>query len=60
MSCEQCVKKSSLDNRLTLSPLEKPSEHITGPEDQQIDSVPEIFSDGFQMLQLRMCSLNTY
>ena len=33
MSCEYCIKKSRIDNRITRPALQNPSEHITEPED---------------------------
>ena len=39
MSCEQCIKESRVDYKLTRPALENPSEHITAPENaMQIDS----------------------
>ena len=43
MSCEQRIKESRVDGRLTQPALQNPSEHITAPEvAMQIDSVPQI------------------
>ena len=42
MSCEQCIKESRIDHKLTRPLLQNPNEHITAPEDaMQIDLVPE-------------------
>ena len=42
-SCEQCIRESRVDNRLTRPALEHPSENITAPEvPMQIDLVPEL------------------
>ena len=47
MSCEQCIRESSIDRRLTHPPLQKPNEHITAPvDDMQIDLVPEFPPSG--------------
>ena len=43
MSCEQCLRESRVDDRLTRPALKNWSEHITAPEDaMQIDLVPEL------------------
>ena len=42
ISCEQCIKGSRVDDRLTRPALQNPNEHITAPEDaMQTDLVPE-------------------
>ena len=47
MSCEQCIRESRIDRRLTRPPLQNPNEHITAPEDaMQIDLVPELPPSG--------------
>ena len=47
MSCEQCIRESRIDRRLTHLPLQNPNEHITAPEDaMQIDLVPELPPSG--------------
>ena len=41
MSCEQCLRESRINHRLTLPRLQNPNEFITAPEDaMQIDLVP--------------------
>ena len=46
LSCEQCLRESRIDPRLT-PPLQNPNEHITGPEDvMQIDLVPGLPPSG--------------
>ena len=52
MTCEQGIKESRIDRRLTRPPLQIPNEHITAPEDRmQIDLVPELPpSGGYQTL----------
>ena len=41
MSCEQCLKESRINPRLTRQPLQNLHEYITAPEDAiQIDLVP--------------------
>ena len=43
MSCEQGIRESRVNDRLTRPALLNPSEHITAPEDaMQIDLVPEL------------------
>ena len=43
MSCEQCIRKSRIDRRLTRPPLQNPNEHITAPKDaMQMDLVPKL------------------
>ena len=47
MSCEQCISKSRVDDRLSRPPLQNPNEHITAPEDaMQKDLVPEMPPSG--------------
>ena len=47
MSCEQCIRESRVNDRLKQSALQKPSEHITAPEDaMQKDLVPELPPSG--------------
>ena len=41
MSCEQCLRESRINPRLTRPPLQNPNVYITAPEDaMQIDLVP--------------------
>ena len=43
MSCEQCIRESPVDDKLTRPALQNPSEQIAAPEDaMQIDLVPEL------------------
>ena len=47
MSCEQCIRESLIDDRLTRPALQNPNEHITAPEDaMQKDLVPELPPSG--------------
>ena len=47
MSCQQCLRESRIDHKLTRPPLQNPNEHITVPEDDmQIDLVPELPPSG--------------
>ena len=47
MSCEQCLKESRINPRLTRPPLQNPNEYITAPEDaMQIDLVPGLPPSG--------------
>ena len=47
MSCEQCLKESRINPRLTRSPLQNTNEYITAPEDAiQIDLVPGLPPSG--------------
>ena len=47
MSCEQCLRESRINPRLTRPPLQNPNEYITAPEDaMQIDLVPELPPSG--------------
>ena len=46
-SCEQCLRESRINLRLTRPPLQNPNEYITAPEDaMQIDLVPGLPSSG--------------
>ena len=41
LSCEQCLRESRINPRLTRPPLQNPNEYITAPEDaMQFDLVP--------------------
>ena len=47
MSCEQCIRETRIDRRLTRPPLQNPNEHITAPENAlQIDLVLELPPSG--------------
>ena len=47
MSCEQCLRESRNNTRLTRPPLQNPNEYITAPEDAiQIDLVPGLPPSG--------------
>ena len=47
MSCEQCIRESRVDGRLSRPALQNPSEHIAAPEHaMQIDLVPELPPSG--------------
>ena len=47
LSCEQCLRGSRINPRLTRPPLQNPNEYITAPEDaMQIDSVPGLPPSG--------------
>ena len=47
ISCEQCIRESRNDRRLTSPPLQNPNEHFTAPEDaMQIDLVSELPPSG--------------
>ena len=47
MSCEQCLRESRINPRLTRPPLQNPNEYITEPEDaMQIDLVPGLPPSG--------------
>ena len=47
ISCEQCIRESRIDRRLTRPPLKNPNENITAPEDaMQIDLMPELPPSG--------------
>ena len=47
MSCEQCIRQSRVDDRLTRPALRNTSEHIAAPEiAMQIDLVPELPPSG--------------
>ena len=47
MSCEQCLRDSRINPRLTSIPLQSPNEYITAPEDaMQYDLVPGLPPSG--------------
>ena len=47
MSCEQCIRESRINPRLTRPPLQNLNEYITAPEDaMQIDLVPGLPPSG--------------
>ena len=47
MPCEQCLRESRINLRLTRPPLQNPNEYITAPEDaMQIDLVPGLPPSG--------------
>ena len=47
LSCEQCLRESRINPRLTRPPLQNPNEYITAPEDaMQIDLVPGLPPSG--------------
>ena len=47
MSCEQCIRESRINPRLTRPPLQNPNEYITAPEEaMQIDLVPGLPPSG--------------
>ena len=47
LSCEQCLRESRINPRLTRPPLKNPNEYITAPEDaMQIDLVPGLPPSG--------------
>ena len=47
MSCEQSLRESHINPRLTCPPLQNPNEYITAPEDtMQIDVVPGLPPSG--------------
>ena len=47
MSCEQCIRESRVNDRLTQPVLQNPSEHNAAPEDaMQIQSVQELLPPG--------------
>ena len=47
MPCEQCIRESRVDDKLTCPAMQNPNEHITAPEDtMQIDLVPELPPSG--------------
>ena len=47
LSCEQCLRESRINPRLTRPPLQNPIENITAPEDaMQIDFVPGLQPSG--------------
>ena len=47
MSCEQCIRESRIDCRITRPPRQNPNEHITAPEDaMQNDLLSELPPSG--------------
>ena len=47
LSCEQCLRESPINPRLTRPPLQNPNEYIIAPEDAiQIDLVPGLPTSG--------------
>ena len=62
MSCEQCIKESRINDRLTWPTLQNPSEHITAPEDAlQNDLVPEqLLSGGLENIARAMDVFSRY
>ena len=47
LSCEQCLRKSRINPRLTRPPVQNPNQYITAPEDDiQIDLVPGLPPSG--------------
>ena len=47
MSCQQCLRESRINSRLTQPPLQNPNEYIIAPEDaMQIDLVPGLPTSG--------------
>ena len=47
LSCEQCLRESRINPRLTRPPLQNPKEYITAPEDaMKIDLVPGLPPSG--------------
>ena len=47
MSCEQCIRESRTNRKLTHLTLQNPNEHIRAPEDAtQIDFVPDLPPSG--------------
>ena len=47
LSCEQCLKESRINPRLTRPPLQNPNEYITAPEDaMQNDLLPGLPPSG--------------
>ena len=47
LSCEQCLRESGINPRLTRPPLQNPNEYVTAPEDaMQIDLVPGLPPSG--------------
>ena len=56
MSCQQCLRESRINPRLTRPTLQNPNEYITAPEDaMQIDLVPGLpSSDGFENIVAAM------
>ena len=62
MSCEQCIRESRMDRRLTQFLLQNPNKHITAPEDaMQIDLVPELPpSGGYESIVTAMDVFSRY
>ena len=62
MSCEQCIRESRVDDKLTQPTLQNPSEHIIAPEDaMQIILDPEIPpSGGYQNIVTAMDVFSRY
>ena len=62
MSCEQWIRESRVDNRLTRPALQNPSEHITAPEDaMQFDFVQELPpSGGYENIVTAMVVFSSY
>ena len=56
MSYEQCIREWRVDDRLTRTALQNPSEHIAAPEDaMQIELVPELPpSGGYENIVIAM------
>ena len=47
LSCEQCLRESRINPRLTRPPLQNPNEYITAPKDaMQIDLMPGLPPSG--------------
>ena len=62
MSCEQCLRESRINLRLTRPPVQNPNEYITAPEDaKQIDLVPGLPpSGGFENIVTDMDVFSRY
>ena len=62
MSCEQCIRESRVDDRLTQPALQNSSDYITAPEDaMQIDLVPELPpSGGYENIVIAMDVFSRY
>ena len=55
MSCEQCLRESRINPRLTRLPLQNPNVYIIAPEDAIIDLVPGLpQSGGFENIVTTM------
>ena len=61
-SCEQYIRESRVEYRLTRPALQNPSEHITAPEDaMQIVLVPELIpSGGYENIVMAMYVFSRY